>query len=183
MWQWVLSQVAGLVILCIALLIFQQKTKRRILMFMAVANVFWIANTLLLENFAMAGVWASMLMRNLVLLYLDTRGKKIPIWGQGLIVLVFVCVPLIITAHMFNTWWLEWVIFGVSLVRIFVLWRGNAHAIKIATIPFIIITGINYVFFLNITAIIVETVALTSIIIFYVRWTRARRRITSPLEN
>jgi len=78
------------------------------------------------------------------------------------------------TVAVIFTWntWFDWLFLAGNLFCTFGAWMKGPHLMRICNIQISILIIVNAVMFSNLMSIVIETFALTSITIFYIRFFR-----------
>ncbi|MCL2228878.1 MAG: YgjV family protein [Firmicutes bacterium] len=186
LWQWIVSQVIGVIALVFVVLGFQMKKKPLMLVCLAISNVLSAVMQGFLGNFIMAGIAGVVVFRLLAYAWLHNRReqskqgaknysarektvKPIPLWFD--ISILVVALALNIPVAIFTaTWWFDWVFFGVTMAATFAQWTPYPHVVRLAAVIPTIMVLIAAIFFTNFISLITEIFALVSIGVFYVRY-------------
>ena len=175
LWQWILSQVFGLIALVLVIIGFQLKDKSKLLIFIALASVAGSIMQTLLTNYIMAAIGAVVVVRLFVYAWLQKHRKTIPQWLDITILTIFLLVNIPITIFTAE-WWFDWVFFGFVTVGTFGQWVSNSHSVRVSTMPITIMILIAAIFFSNIMSLLTETFVLVSVTIFYIRFFKEKNR-------
>lgn len=119
----------GYVAVAVSVLIYQQKTRKGLLLFKGLSDVLWITHYLLLGGYTGAAVTAVALVRTLVFFKNDTRGTK----GKTILG-CFLCVSIL---SGILTWGGIFSIFAMagSLIAIVSFWIGEPRISRILSFP------------------------------------------------
>lgn len=157
------ATIIGYVAICVSIMIYQQKNRRKLLIWKASADAVWIIHYLLLGAYTGAAITGITLARGLVFLRCERRSKL------GKIFLVcFLCIS--ITSSIL-TWGGIFSIFALmaSLMAIISFWIGEPKLSRIMAFPIstsMLIYGVSAG---SVAALINETLAMVSAAIGIVR--------------
>lgn len=145
-------------------LIYQQKSRKNIILCKLCADIFWIIHYLFLGAYAGVIPNAVGFFREIVFY---NRGKRkwadTPVW-----VAVFILINLVLGLRTFSVWYNILLITASALVTIS-LWINKPNLTKLITIPVCIAFFIYDIFAGSHMGMINETVSLVSISIYFAR--------------
>ena len=123
------GKVAGYIAIVASMLIYQQKTRKNLLICKAVADVLWIIHYFLLGGYTGAIVTCVALVREVVFFRTDLRSKN-----SKLILACFLCVSVVCAAL---TWGNIFSVFAMlgSLLSIVSFWLGEPKVSRIMAFP------------------------------------------------
>ena len=123
------GKVAGYIAIVASMLIYQQKTRKNLLICKAVADVLWIIHYFLLGGYTGAIVTCVALVREVVFFRTDLRSKN-----SKLILACFLCVSVVCAAL---TWGNIFSVFAMlgSLLSIVSFWLGEPKVSRIMVFP------------------------------------------------
>ena len=177
LWMFIVSQVFGLINIGIAFIKYQYKEKAKTLKLSAVGNVFKALNYAFLLNWSLAGLKVVSIAKNLM--FAKTSKGTMKFWKSLTIFIAFslVSVGVVVVAWWFSRIWFEWVILAVVLFANFGKWAKGIHILRGSQFLYRAVMIINSIFFfLNPTNIVKAIAVMTSIIIFYIRLLREKRK-------
>lgn len=123
------GKVAGYLAIVTSVIIYQQKTRSRLLIFKGIADILWITHYLLLGAYTGAAVTGVALVRELLFFKTDRRSRR------GKIALVcFLCISV---CSSILTWGSVFSIFALmgSLISIVSFWVGEPKLSRILSYP------------------------------------------------
>ena len=183
LWQWILSQVIGVIALVFVFLAFQQKTKSKQLMWQAVVNFMTILVAILLFNWIVVGVSSVAFLKNITFMFTNKRKQK-P--SKSLLVFFFILFSILNITTMALTWYFA----SFHIIDVFLLTGlvavnygkalGNIHTMKIPALSNSVFLLINAVMFRDAMAVLKSMVAISSITIFYFKFLKARKKDANP---
>ena len=123
------GKIAGYIAIVASMLIYQQKTRKNLLICKAVADVLWIIHYFLLGGYTGAIVTCVALVREVVFFRTDLRSKN-----SKLILACFLCVSVVCAAL---TWGNIFSVFAMlgSLLSIVSFWLGEPKVSRIMAFP------------------------------------------------
>jgi len=146
--------------------------KLKLLKLQSVASFFYCINLALIQNWIVFITLVVALLRNLVFAYLEHRERQ----GKGVskhvgwgIVALFIPVLIVPTIFLWS-WWLDWVLVLTSIPVLIGAYIKGTHLMRIGIIFKASFNIVSFIFFFNIVAIVVESIVLTSIFVFYIRF-------------
>lgn len=173
LWQWIVSQVFAIITLICVALGFQFKSKSSTLLVSGLAAIFLALSVAFLENWILVGLMAISAVRSFTFAWVDSRKTPISAAMHFFLMLSFMVLTVIltvITMIYFEWWWFDFFLLTASLFIIFGQWAKGIHFLRIALVVYSVFAIINHAVFLNVTAILVESVIIVSIVIFYIRF-------------
>ena len=177
--RWIASQIVGLISLIIVFIAFQSKTKKKTLFFMCIGSACGVIGFALLGNYVMAGIFISVLARNLVFLWLEIRyiktGKELKKSLSLPLLVIFIAMTVVGMWIPFDGWWFDWLLLAASILSLIGKWMKGPHWIKLSVVPWAMFGMYNSFVFRNLMGILIELVVLTSIAMFYVKWLRSKK--------
>ena len=145
-------------------LIYQQKSRKNIILCKLSADIFWIAHYFLLGAYAGVIPNAVGFFREIVFY---NRGKRkwadTPVW-----VLVFILINLALGLHTFSVWYNIIPITASALVTIS-LWINKPNLTKLITVPVCIAFFIYNIFVGSYMGMVNESISVISIAIYFAR--------------
>ena len=123
------GKIAGYIAIVASVLIYQQKTRKNLLISKAVTDVLWIIHYFLMGGYTGAAVTCVALVREVVFFRSDWRNKN-----SKLILVVFLCISAVCTAL---TWDGVFSIFAMlcSMLSIVSFWIGEPKVSRIMAFP------------------------------------------------
>ena len=123
------GEIAGYIAIVASVLIYQQKTRKNLLISKAVTDVVWIIHFFLMGGYTGAAVSCVALVREVVFFRSDWRNKN-----SKLILVVFLCISAVCTAL---TWDGVFSIFAMlcSMLSIVSFWIGEPKVSRIMAFP------------------------------------------------
>lgn len=123
------GEIAGYIAIVASVLIYQQKTRKNLLISKAVTDVLWIIHYFLMGGYTGAAVTCVALVREVVFFRSDWRNKN-----SKLILVVFLCISAVCTAL---TWDGVFSIFAMlcSMLSIVSFWIGEPKVSRIMAFP------------------------------------------------
>lgn len=123
------GKIAGYIAIVASVLIYQQKTRKNLLISKAVTDVLWIIHYFLMGGYTGAAVTCVALVREVVFFRSDWRNKN-----SKLILAVFLCISAVCTAL---TWDGVFSIFAMlcSMLSIVSFWIGEPKVSRIMAFP------------------------------------------------
>lgn len=123
------GEIAGYIAIVASMLIYQQKTRKNLLISKAVTDVLWIIHYFLMGGYTGAAVTCVALVREVVFFRSDWRNKN-----SKLILVVFLCISAVCTAL---TWDGVFSIFAMlcSMLSIVSFWIGEPKVSRIMAFP------------------------------------------------
>ena len=165
-----IANILGLGAMISLFLIYQQKSRKNILMCKLSADIFWILHYFTLG--ATAGLIPNFVGIFRELIFVNRKSKKwasSPIW-----VLLFITVNFSLGILSFDEWYDIVPITASALVTIS-LWIDNPHLMKIISIPVSTAFFVYDMFVLSYVGMINESIAILSIIIYFIKKGFSRR--------
>ena len=159
-----IANILGLGAMISLFLIYQQKSRKNILMCKLSADIFWILHYFTLG--ATAGLIPNFVGIFRELIFVNRKSKKwasSPIW-----VLLFITVNFSLGILSFDEWYDIVPITASALVTIS-LWIDNPHLMKIISIPVSTAFFVYDMFVLSYVGMINESIAILSIIIYFIK--------------
>ncbi|MCL2570286.1 MAG: YgjV family protein [Firmicutes bacterium] len=182
LWQWILSQVIAVINLGLVFFAFQVKNKTRTLLIFAFVLFLGVWMNVLLENYVPAGMLGVSALRNVAYAWLERRRE---VWKKASVVILFAFI-LLSAGSLYFTFtghWFDFVIGGGIILVTYTSWARGIHRIRFGQIIMSCIWIVNSVMFQNYIQIITDIIIIGSIILFYVRYLRAKEKIkVAPLE-
>lgn len=180
-WQWIVSQVFGLVGLVIIIIAFQMRVKTRTLLMFALFHTVSLGMHGFTGNWLMFSLAVASIARNLSFTYIEIRGEKFPKKLSIAVVIFFVVINIPIAIWNWvnpaiDSHWVDWVILGTILFNNFAVWLKGIHLMRLANISLSIVLVINGIMFYNGMMIVIELFVMSSIVVFYIRFFRDRRK-------
>jgi len=182
LWRWILSQALGLISLGLVIYAFQCKSKTRTLICFSIGAFNGTIATILLGNYVGAAIMLILATRNAAFAWLSYKGDKVP-KSLSIVILVFFMVAATIAIYFTRVWWFDWVLMVLTVFRIYGTWRKGIHWVRLTGYPFCTALIINHIFFSNLMGVIIESFALISITIFYIRYFRSKKKETQPSQQ
>lgn len=160
----ILAQILGIGAMVSLFMIYQQKTRKGILISKLSADAFWVAHYLCLGGYAGLIPNAVGIFRELI--FMHRKNKK---WA-GLIIwpIIFVIINWVLGFRTFNSWFNILPIAGSTCVTI-ALWIDNPRLTKAICLPVSVCFMIYDFFIGSYIGIVNEAIGITSIIIFFVK--------------
>ena len=123
------GEIVGYIAIVASVLIYQQKTRKNLLISKAVTDVLWIIHYFLMGGYTGAAVTCVALVREVVFFRSDWRNKN-----SKLILVVFLCISAVCTAL---TWDGVFSIFAMlcSMLSIVSFWIGEPKVSRIMAFP------------------------------------------------
>ena len=123
------GKIAGYIAIVVSMLIYQQKTRKRLLICKAVTDVLWIIHYFLLGGYTGAIVTFVALAREIVFFRSDRRDRK----GKYILV-CFLCISVVCSVL---TWGSVYSVFAMlgSLMSIVSFWVGEPKVSRIMAVP------------------------------------------------
>ena len=123
------GEIVGYIAIVASMLIYQQKTRKNLLISKAVTDVLWIIHYFLMGGYTGAAVTCVALVREVVFFRSDWRNKN-----SKLILVVFLCISAVCTAL---TWDGVFSIFAMlcSMLSIVSFWIGEPKVSRIMAFP------------------------------------------------
>ncbi|MCL2755999.1 MAG: YgjV family protein [Firmicutes bacterium] len=181
-WQWVISQLVGIIAIVLVVFAFQSKTKKRALFLFCLTSALWAISSALVENYVATAIYATFMLRNAAFLWLETKGKNSPGWVSGLI--LGICILISVVAVIYTrVWWFDWLLLGANVLKVYGAWRRGIHWIRVVNFVFLPLIIFNHFWFSNYMGVIGESVALISVTIFYMRFFANRKKINNQQNN
>jgi len=178
---WWVSQVFALIALVFFVWGWQIKNKITVMVLIGFASISLVVSAGFLENFSLSVLFGLAAIRNFVFAYLDWRTSKnraLPKWINYTFAGVFATLTItasvlfmtVLTPYVrIHSWWLEMLI----CVTLLGLIAGNVFkGTNLMRISFVLnrtFNIINYIFFANLIAIIVASISIGSILVYYIR--------------
>lgn len=123
------GKIAGYIAIVASMLIYQQKTRRNLLICKAVTDVLWIVHYFLLGAYTGAAVTCVALVREVVFFRSDRRGKT----GKRILV-CFLCISVLCSAITWGSIFSVFMMLG-SLLSIVSFWIGEPKVSRIMAFP------------------------------------------------
>jgi len=183
LWMFILSQIFGAINIFIAFIKFQYKDKAKTLKLSAVGNVFKSLNYVFLLNWSLAGLKVVSIFKNLF--FAKTSKGEVKRWKSilGFVIFSLISVGVVFWAWWFSRLWIEWVLLSVVLFANFGKWAKGIHIMRISQLAYRLAMIVNSIFFfLNPTNLIKAIAVITSIIIFYIRFAKDKRKKKDELD-
>jgi len=178
LWQWIVSQALGFLIVFTLFYGFQQKKKTKLLWAFTVTNILGFFAMMLLENYGLAATSAVNIAKNLTFIWKNTRKQETPVFWSYFI-LIFFLAAMIVSVSLFWVVWTDWPILFFSSVSTFGSWwksKKAIHIMKGAAVGFQTFFIINAVIFFNIIGIINGIIVLGSILLFYIKFFKTKKK-------
>jgi len=175
----IISQIFGLINIGLTIYKYQVKDKAKTLRMSAVGNVFKALNYAFLLNWSIAALKVVSIAKNLTFAKTSKPGAKIKLKYSVALLILFssLSVAAVFVAFLFNRIWFEWVVLGAVLLSNFGKWKKGIHLLRITAVVYRAVMIINSIFFfLNITNLIKGIIVIGTIIVFYIRFFRARKK-------
>jgi len=165
------ATVIGFIAIAASVMIYQQKTRPRLLAAKAISDVFWILHYLLLGAYTGAAVTGVALARSLVFFKNDSRNTKSRI--------ILGCFLAISIASGILTWKNGFSIFAMagSFVAIISFWIGNPRLSRILMFPVSVCFLIYGVANGSVAALINEVLVMLSSILGILRHDRKKQEV------
>jgi len=179
--MWIVSQVIGVFSIVLWIIIYQQKNKARQLGLSAIGNTISVVSSIFLFNFVKVGAAGVSAVKNATFAYSEKTNKFSPETLLSLVIL-FSWVSLIV---MFYTWlvWIDWLILATIFVFNYGKAFGNIHWVKVPGLVYNGLFLVNSMMFMSITGIISHTLIMISIIVYYIRrYKEKRKRAAQPSQ-
>jgi len=166
----IVAQIFGLLGLVVVFITFQTKNKVKLLILDALANLLMAVAYFAMSSHILAIVNLIACFRDIAFAWLNkhrTHGKVHPAISIGLLALFWIA----FTVSILLTWqsWLDLLILGLVLLYVFTLWNKGTHLVRILCLLLSIVFVVINVSTFNIMGIVVESVYIISITVFYVR--------------
>ncbi len=174
----IIAQILGIGAMLSLFLIYQQKDRKKMILAKLSADVFWVAHYLLLGGIAGMIPNAVGIFRELV--FVNRKDKK---WAACAVwPIVFILINWGLAFRTFNSLFNILPIAASTFVTIS-LWIDNPRLTKIISLP-VSLTFMTYDFYVgSYVGIINEAVSITSIIIYFIRLSRAEERKSKMKNN
>jgi len=173
LWQWIVSQVFAFLALVAVVICFQLKNKVHTLIWLGICNAFYMISVMFLANWIIAVIVAIAMLRSFVFAWIDSRKEPVNPKASLAVMFGFMFALVLFTVFMMiylDWWWIDLLLLASSIFIIYGNWAKGIHILRISLLAYAALAIINHIFYLNAIAIIVEAVAILSIMIFYVRY-------------
>ena len=160
----IVIHILGICAMLSLFLIYQQKSRRNIILCKLSADIFWVAHYFLLG--AVGGMIPNAIgiFREIVFYNRNTqKWARTPVW-----VAVFIIINLALGINTFSTWYNVIPIVASSFVTVS-LWINKPNLTKLITIPICILFLIYDIFVNSYMGIINEIISLISIFIYFAK--------------
>ncbi|MBR3933852.1 MAG: YgjV family protein [Clostridia bacterium] len=160
----IVIHILGICAMLFLFLIYQQKSRKNIILFKLLADVFWVAHYFLLG--AVGGMIPNTvgIFREIVFYNRNTKKwARTPVW-----VAVFIIINFAWGLNTFSVWYNIIPIVASSFVTIS-LWINKPNLTKLITIPICISFLIYDIFVNSFMGMVNEIISLISIIIYFIR--------------
>ena len=158
---------------------FQQKTRKRQLLFLAIGNIFALTSNAFILNYVAVATFAVAFIKNISFVFLDGKRDRLKRFVPHTI---FVAFCLLDAAGMFAAWWFggSWIWFNYILLSslffiTFTKTYKNVHWMKISSFINHTCMLINAAMFVNIMGGLAALIAIASIAIFYFVMYRSKK--------
>ena len=159
-----ITNILGLGAMISLFLIYQQKSRKKILMCKLSADIFWIFHYLSLG--ATAGMIPNFVGIFREIIFVNRKTKK---WASSsLWVVLFITVNFVLGICSYEKWYDIMPIIASAFVTIS-LWIDNPRLMKLISIPVSLAFFIYDIFVLSYVGIINESIAIVSIIIYIIK--------------
>ena len=188
-WEfWIPSQIFAFFALIAMIYAMQTKSKAKTLIAVMIFNALMLISTALLWwqplfNWVLVGIYGVAIARDLVFLW---REKKYPNNNKLSITTLIIFLSISVTVAGFTMnfsqdAWLLTLAIVIQCVALFIIygaWAKGVHLIRISRIVGASIILIQHILFQNFTAIVVEVVSISAVILFYIRFFTQKKQPT-----
>ena len=171
-WQAILSQVFGIIQICITIWALQVKSKTNTLLLYTVANIFAVLNNAFLINWIIVATKSVSIFKNLAFAYVDKNRKTLKNWVKISILLFFMAAAggaVALTSTLGEWHYFDFIILGALLFSYFTEWVESIHLLRVGLTIYTIAVLINAIMFMNITGMIMALITFAGVALFYVR--------------
>ncbi|MCL2846991.1 MAG: YgjV family protein [Firmicutes bacterium] len=182
LWQWITSQVIGVICMVILVVCWQLKNKKHNLWLLTISRILGIAMVALLESWVLVAYFSVATLRGFAFIWLDkNRGRvgRVVDWAFLIVVWALTAVSM----AMFAEGWYDWVMLGAAMLVTFGEWFRGVHILRVTVFISIVARSILFALALNIMGIIIEFSIMVSLIVFYVRHFRNAKNSTMPTHQ
>ena len=171
--NFIISQIIGLVILCLVVCAFQTKNKGKTLWILTMCTALGIVSNALLLNWIIVTVLAINIFRFSTFAILEKHGDKKELRLVALIFfwIITAAVSSLVTI-LADLHWFNWILLAGNLFSIYGQWAKGLHLIRISNLFISSLLIINAAMFMNLMSIAIEIFVIISIIVFYVKFFR-----------
>jgi len=186
-YMWWLSQAFALIAMVFFLWGWSVKNKTKVMVLIGIASAAMAGSAPFLGNYSLAVLFGLAAMRNFVFAYLDWRAikeKHVAKWLPYLLAGIFAALTITATALLAHTGmalWLEWAI----CITLLGLIAGNVvKGSNVMRISFIFnrsLNIINHLYFGNLISVVIASLSICSIALYYIRILIARHKMQKAL--
>ena len=171
LYLWIPSQVLATISIVFIIWSFWLKDKAKFLIFQSLALLMFIGSLALLQNWVFMGILSVALVRNVCYFALERKGllRK---W-QGLATMIFFVLAttavVVTIAVVIGHRWVDWPLLVTGVGFVVAVYMKNSHPVRIMALlqaPFLFY---NHVYFQNIVGIILESIIVISVFVFYAK--------------
>ena len=185
LWQWIVAQVIMLVCLGGVIYGWKIKEKKPLLILITASSALMIVGFSLLQNWIMIGFMGVVILRNLIVLYADSKKDSNPKAKYILMIGLIVVQIAVSLAVMFLTewWWLDFVLIAAAVFKIWAFFMPTAHFMRGSLFLYSAVAIVNHIVFTNVAGIVMESAIMLAVIAFYIKYLIEKAKTKEEIEN
>ena len=177
--QWIISQAIMVLAIIACMIAFNIKRKTTTLLLVGVSVTLQTISVALLLNWVLFALIMVAAVRVFVFAFFEYRkehSKEIKQWVTIAFMIIFM-VSSVIPVLFLWSWWLDWLLLAAALVLIVGYWAKGIHLMRISSCIYESLTIVNHAVYFNVFGIVLSSLMLISIAVFYGRYFYQKRRV------
>lgn len=163
---YILSQIFGGIALILALLVYVQKDRKKLLIFGTITNATLTISFLFLQSWIAAALFGLASLRMLTFYFMDKKNTRL---GISIAILVAFLLANVVSTLFTWTWWYDFLLMAAACAFTFGVWMKGEHLVRINNLIYASLLVYHNIIIANWMGLAVSICLIISVVIFYMQ--------------